>query len=133
MELLQNQLEKYSDITNQLQKDLPSPKTSYIDKACQDFCNSIITAAKRTIPRDRRNKYKPYWDAECEDLCQDFFRAPRGVTLHSTVAYLLTRLDEKDTTAVKRTIPHGHKNKYKPCLGCRVRRPLPSFLQGPTW
>jgi len=33
---------KYSEITNQLAKDLRSPNTSYVDKAYQDFCNFII-------------------------------------------------------------------------------------------
>jgi len=44
---------KYSDFTNQLAKDLSSPNTSYVDKAYQHFCNSIITAA-RAIPRGNR-------------------------------------------------------------------------------
>jgi len=64
MELPQSQLKKYSDITNQLAKDLPSPNTRYIDKAYQYFSNLIITAAKRAIPRGRRNKYRTCWDAE---------------------------------------------------------------------
>jgi len=59
---------KYSDIINHLAKDLLSPNTSYVDKVYQDFCNSIITAAKRANPRGCRNRYKSCWDAKCEDL-----------------------------------------------------------------
>jgi len=88
---------KYCDITNQLAKDLPSPNTSYVDKADQDFCNSIITAAKIAIPSGRKNKYKLCWDAECEDLYQAFNRAPRGETSDTgtTATALLARFDEK--------------------------------------
>jgi len=86
---------KNSDITYQLAKNLPSPNTNYIDKAYQDFCNFIITAAKRAIPRGRRNKFKLFWDAECEDSYQVFLRAQRGKTSDTTAIALLARLDEK--------------------------------------
>jgi len=46
MELPQSQVEKYSDITNQLAKDHPS-STSYVDNAYQEFCISMITVAKK--------------------------------------------------------------------------------------
>jgi len=82
-------------ITNQLAKDLPSSNTSYVDNAYQDFCNSIITAAKRAIPHSRRNKYKPYWGAECEDLYQAFLGVPRGETSDTIATALLALLDEK--------------------------------------
>jgi len=58
-------------------------------------CNFIITAAKRAISRDRRNKYTPCFDARCKDLYQAFLRTPRGKTSNTTTSTLLDRFDEK--------------------------------------
>ena len=50
---------KYMRITNRLSRDLPSVGTTYVDEAYQDFCNTIIHAAKKSIPRGRRKNYRP--------------------------------------------------------------------------
>ena len=54
----------YNALTNQLAKTLLPPDTSNVDRAYQDFCNAISTAAKKYIPRGRRNDHIPCWDAE---------------------------------------------------------------------
>jgi len=80
---------KYSDFTNQLTKDLPSPYTSYVNKAYQDFCDSIISAPKRAISYGHRNNYKLCWSAECKDLYQVFLRSPCVETSDTTATALL--------------------------------------------
>ena len=87
--------ELYCLITNQLAEGLPSPNSGYVDEAYQDFCNTIIAAAKRSIPRDRRKNYRPCWDAECEQLYQTFLRASQGKATHIAASTLLTRLHDK--------------------------------------
>ena len=81
-------------ITNRLAQDLPSPDTTCVDEAYEDFCNTIIHAAKKSIPRGRRKKYRPYWDAECKALYQVFLRAPQGEGFN-TLSDLLARLDKR--------------------------------------
>ena len=82
-------------ITNQLAEGLRSPDTGYVDEAYQDFCNTIIAAAKRSIPRDRRKNYRPCWDAECEQLYQTFLRAPQGEATNIAALTLPARRDDK--------------------------------------
>ena len=85
----------YSLITHQLAEGLSSPDTGYVDKAYQDFCKTIIAAAKRSIPRGRRKNYRPCWDAECEQLYQTFLRATQGEATNIAASTLLARLDDK--------------------------------------
>ena len=62
----------YITLTNKLARILPPPDLSDIDQEYQCFCNAISTAAKKCILHGRRNNRVPYWDAECENLCQTF-------------------------------------------------------------
>ena len=64
-------------------------------KAYQDFCNTIIHAAKKSIPRCRRKNYRPCWDAECEALYQAFLRAPQGEGSNTAASALLAKLDKR--------------------------------------
>ena len=89
--------ELYSLITNQHAEGLPSPDTGYVDEAYQDFCNTIIAAVKRSIPRGRRKNYRPCWDAKCEQLYQTFLRAPQGEARNTAASTLLARLHDKRT------------------------------------
>jgi len=60
---------------------LPPPDRSNIEKAYQDFCESLLSAAKPCILLDRRNNYVPCWDKECETLYLFFMRAQVGLAL----------------------------------------------------
>ena len=89
--------ELYGLITNKLALDLPSPNAICADEVYQDFCDSIFTAAKTSIPRGRRNNYRPCWDAECEQLYQAYHGASPGEVSSMTASVLLARLDHKRT------------------------------------
>ena len=85
----------YNALTNQLAKSSLPPDTSDVDRAYQDFCNSISTAAKKYIPCGRRNDHIPCWDAECENLYQMFLQLPEGSDSSRAASALLSRLDRK--------------------------------------
>ena len=87
--------ELYSLTTDKLAQDLPPPDAICVDEAYQGFCNTIFAAAKRSIPRGRRNNYRPCWDRECEHLYQTFLQAPQGGASSTAASALLSRLDEK--------------------------------------
>ena len=85
----------YNALTNQLAKSLLPPDTSDVDRAYQNFCNAISTAAKKYIPRGRRNDHTTCWDAECENLYQMFLQSPEGSDSSRAASALLSRLDRK--------------------------------------
>ena len=85
----------YISLTNKLARSLLPPDSMDMDQAYQDFCNAISTAAKKSIPRRRRNNYIPCWDAECEALYQTFLRSPDGHQSSKAATALLARLDRK--------------------------------------
>ena len=82
-------------ITNRLARDIPSPDTTCVDEAYQQFCNTIIHAAKKLIPRGRRKNYRPCWNAECEALHQAFLRVLQGESSNTVASASLARLDIK--------------------------------------
>ena len=86
---------KYMRITNMLARDLLSPDTTCVDEAYQNFYNTIIHAAKKTIPRGRRKNYRPCCVAKCEALYQAFLWAPQGEGSNTAVSALLVRLDKR--------------------------------------
>ena len=69
--------------------------TSNIKRAYQDFCESLVFAAKQCIPCGRRKNYVPCWDKECETLYRSFTRAPVGTASDSTASSLPSRLGQK--------------------------------------
>ena len=86
---------KCTRITNRLARNLPSPDTTCVNEAYQDFCNIIIHVVKKSIPRGRRKNYRPCWDAECEALYQAFLRTPQGEGSNTAASALLARLDKR--------------------------------------
>jgi len=64
--------------TDESVERLPPPDISNIERAYQDFCESLLFAAKQCIPRGRRKNYVPCWDKECETLYRSFTRVPVG-------------------------------------------------------
>jgi len=49
-------------LTGESIERLPHPDTLNIERAYQDFCESLPSAAKQCIPRRRRKNYVPCWD-----------------------------------------------------------------------
>ena len=62
-------------LTDESVERLLPPDTSNIEGAYQDFCESLLSAAKL---RGRRKNYVPCWDKECETFHCSFLRAPVG-------------------------------------------------------
>ena len=85
----------YNSLTNKLARNLPSPDSTNVDQAYLDFCNTISKAAKKAIPRGRRNTYVPCWDAKCEALYQTFLQSPAGDQSSRVATALITWLDKK--------------------------------------
>ena len=85
----------YNSLTNKLARNLPSPDSTNVDQAYQDLCNTISKAAKKAIPRGRRNTYVPCWDAKCEALYQTFLQSPAGDQSSRAATALITWLDKK--------------------------------------
>jgi len=65
------------------------------EKACQDFCKSLLSAAKQCIPCGSRKNYVPCWDKECETLYRSFIQAPVGTACDRASSSLLFRLQQK--------------------------------------
>ena len=85
----------YNTLTNKLAKRLLPPDSPDVDFAYQNFCNVIRTAAKKSIPRGRRNNHIPCWNAECENLYRTFLQSPEGSDSNWAATALLLRLDNK--------------------------------------
>ena len=85
----------YNALTNKISKSLLPPDLPDVDLAYQNFCNVIITAAKNSIPRGRRNSHIPCWDAECKNLYQTFLQSPKGSNSNGAATALLLRLHKK--------------------------------------
>ena len=85
----------YITLTNKRARALPPPDLLDMDQAYQCFCNAINTAAKKCIPRGRRNNRIPCWDADCKNLYQKFLQCPEGHESSRADIALLARLDRK--------------------------------------
>jgi len=82
-------------LTGESVKRMPPPDTPDIERAYQDFRESLLSAAKQCIPRGCRKKYVPCWDKECETLYRSFSRAPVGTVSGRAASSLLPRLQQK--------------------------------------
>jgi len=82
-------------LTDESVEKLPPPDTSNIAGAYQDFCESLLSAAKHCIPRGRRKNYVPCWDKECETLYRFFIRAPVGTDSDRAASSLLSWFGQK--------------------------------------
>ena len=56
-----------------------------VNKMTAHFNQSVLDAAKSTIPRGARNNYKPYWSEELQDLEDDVSRTREEVENNPTV------------------------------------------------
>ena len=74
---------------------LPPSDPPDIERAHQDFCESLLSAAKQCIPCGRRKNYVSCWDKECETLYRSFTRAPVGTDSDRAASSLLSLLQKK--------------------------------------
>ena len=96
----------YITLTNKLARTLPSPDSPDMDLAYQCFCNAISTAAKKCIPRGRRNNRIPCWNAESKNLYQTFLQYPEGHESSIAATGLLARLDRKQRNRWSEAVPN---------------------------
>ena len=69
--------------------------TTNIEKAYQEFCESLLSSAKQCIPHGRRKNYVPCWDKEWETLYHSFTWAPVGTDSDRAALSLLSRIEQK--------------------------------------
>jgi len=81
-------------LTSQSVKRLPPLDTPDIERAYQDFCESLLSIPQR-IPCGRRKNYVPCWDKEYETLNRSFNRAPSGTASDRAALSPLCRLQKK--------------------------------------
>ena len=85
---------KFTDRLNTTGNNLPSP-TSEPNTAYKAWCSTILSAAKKTIPRGCRKDLIPTWDEECQQLYDEFTRVEPGVIANEKAEQLTKTIDEK--------------------------------------
>ena len=85
---------KFTARLNTTANNLPSP-TSEPNTAYKAWCSTILSAAKKTIPRGCRRDMIPTWDEECQNLYDQFTEAEPGVIANENAEQLTKTLDEK--------------------------------------
>jgi len=92
-------------LTGEFVERLPPSDTPNIERAYQDFCESLVSATKQCIPRGRRKKEVRCWDKECETLYRSFIQVPVGTDSDRAASSLLSRLQQKKQERWKLSIP----------------------------
>ena len=85
--------ESYAEETERRSAGLPDPETADADAAYAAYCQVLLGAAKKTIPRGYNRNYIPGWDEECSRLLCDHQRASSREEVDMTAAALIQRLD----------------------------------------
>jgi len=98
-------------LTDESVESMPPPDASSIEWAYQDFCESLLSAAKKYIPRGRRKNNVPCWDKECETFYLSFTRAPVGTDSDRAVSSLLSRLGQKKREEAVKSIDFSHSSR----------------------
>ena len=80
-------------LTDESVDKLSPQDTSNIERAYQDFCKILLSAAKQCIPRGRRKNNVAC--KECETLYRSFTRAPVGTDYNRATSSLLSGLGQK--------------------------------------
>jgi len=76
-------------LTDESIERLPPPDTSNIERAYQNFCESLLSAVKQCMPHGRRKNYVPRCGKECEILYRSFTRAVVGTDSDRAASPLL--------------------------------------------
>ncbi|KAI4804790.1 hypothetical protein KUCAC02_026405, partial [Chaenocephalus aceratus] len=85
--------ESYAEETERMSAGLPDPGTADLDTAYAAYCQVLLGAAKKSIPRGYNRNYIPGWDEECSHLLCDHQRASSREEVDVTAAALLKKLD----------------------------------------
>ena len=83
----------YAEETETRSAGLPDPETVDADAAYTAYCEVLLGAAKKAIPRGYNRSYIPGWDEECSRLLCDHQRASSREEVDMTAAALIQRLD----------------------------------------
>ena len=75
---------KFSELTDNFTESLETTGNN-INKIAANFNQSILNAAKETIPRGARKNYKPYWTEELQDLEEEISKTRDDVESNPTV------------------------------------------------
>ena len=97
----------YIALTNKFAETLLPSDSLDVDAACQDFCNTIKNAAKKTIPRR-------YRVAECESLYKTILQSPQGDDSSLAATALLAKLNRKPRdrwSEAVRSIDFSHSSR----------------------
>jgi len=86
---------RFCVLTGESVERLLRPDTSNTVRGYQDFCESLLSAAKQCIPLACRKNYVPCWDKECETHYCSFIIAPVGTDSDRAASSLLSWLDQK--------------------------------------
>ncbi|KAI4829269.1 hypothetical protein KUCAC02_023323 [Chaenocephalus aceratus] len=83
--------ESYAEETERRSAGLPDPAD--LDAAYAAYCQVLLGAAKKSIPRGYNRNYIPDWDEECSHFLCDHQRASSREEVDVTAAALLKKLD----------------------------------------
>jgi len=105
--------------------------------AYQDFCESLLSVAKQSLPRVPRKNYVPCWDKECEALYCSFIRAPVGTDSDRAASSLLSLLEQKKQERWEEAVnsidfPHSNRKAYSTINKLTGRSGRSSCLR-PVW
>ena len=73
---------------------LPNPQAEDADATYTAYCNMLICAAKKSIPRGFNKDYIPGWDDSCNHLLREHQQATTKEGINTTATALLHKLDE---------------------------------------
>jgi len=86
---------RYCLLTGESVERLPPLDTPDIERTYQDFCESLLSAAKQCIPCGCRKNYVPCWNKEYETLYRPFIQAPVGTASDRAASSILSRLQQE--------------------------------------
>ena len=73
---------------------LPNPQAGDADGTYTAYCNMLICAAKKNIPRGFNKHYIPGWDDNCNHLLREHQQTITKEDIDTTATALLKKLDE---------------------------------------
>jgi len=85
----------YGRAINTAAEFLPVPSACNINEAYEAYCQVLLDAAKKHVPRGVRKNYVPCWDVECEELLHAHNEAKSNSERAAAATELMTRLNTK--------------------------------------
>ena len=86
--------ELFTAVTERRTPGLPNPQAEDADATYTAYCNMLICAAKKSIPRGFNIHYFPGWDDSCNHLLREHQQATTKEDIDTTATALLHKLDE---------------------------------------